>query len=177
MYMTEQNEWVERNVNGKVVYYARRVAYCPPHDYIHINFPTLVFCRFLLTLLLLLLFLVYTFYVHPHVPSSILCFLFSCAAVVVSWKNFPLDTPQMCMGFLTEHVENIINFISLRFSYHLLPTLLLPFSLLSRTKTSFRSTENERKLFHFLTFLEIKFCKVILFGWARVVGVNIFETK
>jgi hypothetical protein len=80
-------------------------------------------------------YFVYTFYVHPHVPSSILCFLFSCAPVLVSWKNFPLDIPQMCMGTLTEHVENIINFISLRLSFH----YAAPFTssiALSRTKTS-----------------------------------------
>jgi hypothetical protein len=41
--MTERNEWVERNVNGKTVYYMRRVdLLSAAWFYILINFPTLV---------------------------------------------------------------------------------------------------------------------------------------
>jgi hypothetical protein len=104
--------------------------------YVHINFPT----PCVLPISLDVVAVVVTFYVHPHV-HSVFSLLMRTALVLVSLKNFPLDIPQMCMGFtLTEHVENIINFISLRFSSHIVshfkPTLFSPFLPSSRTKTS-----------------------------------------
>lgn len=118
--MTKRNEWVERNVNGKVVLCAeggftvRRMIVCTH------NFPTLVFCRFLLTLLLLLLFFVYLFmstltYHHPFCVFSSLAH----RTCIGELEKLSSRYSSNMYGFtLTEHVENIINFISLRFSFH-----------------------------------------------------------
>lgn len=58
--------------------------------YVFINFPTLVLCRFCLTLLLLLLFLVYLLCPPSRTDGTILCFLFSCAPQLCwwVWKTF-----------------------------------------------------------------------------------------
>jgi hypothetical protein len=105
--------------------------------YVFINFPTLVLCRFRLTLLLLLLFLVYLLCPPSRSDGTILCFLFSCAPQLC-WCLGKLSSrySSNVYGFLTEHVENIINFISLRFSYHFAAHFSSPAFPLIRTKTS-----------------------------------------
>jgi hypothetical protein len=80
-------------------------------------------------------------------------------------------------GF-SEHVENIINFISLRISYQkfLLPILLppfFPFLLLSRTKNILSIPWNKRKTFPFSdNFVKWNFRKVISVWMSTKRGVE-----
>lgn len=161
--------------------------YCPPHAvYVHINFPTP--CSADSALLLLLLLFLYL-YVHPHVPS-ILFSLHAHVSVLVSWKNFPLDIFQHCMGFSlpsTEHVENIINFISYAFTllnsalaaHILLPAnfeLTLKYHLFdthrneSKIKEEQNKNKESRKSFFFSIFWHFpkaKFCNVVSVEWVE----------
>lgn len=153
-----RNEWVERNVNGKVVYYVPRVVftfYCPPHIVCTHKFSNPLFCRIRIIVVVIISYL----YVHPHVPSILFSLLMRTWLCWWLGKTFlSILFNSVWVSTLTEHVENIINFIS----YGLTPycSLLLPtfpshtkISLLRFTEKITGKTEN-REVFHFLTFSE-----------------------
>ena len=173
--MTERNEWVERNLNGKVVYYVLRVAFTVRRMILYTHKFSNPLCS--ADVVAFVVIISCTFYVHPHVPSSILYFL-SCAPLC--WwvgKTF-LSILLKCVWVftLTEHVENIINFISLRLVTH---TLHLPNFCLSLTKISpffDPPKKRETKTFSFSDVFQkwnFVFWKLILLGWMIfVLGVG-----
>lgn len=123
VYVWWWNEWVERSEEKckweSFVYSGGWFSLpfrCPPHVVCTHKFSNPLFCADSALLLLLILF---RYLLCP--PSRTIHSVFSVFGVLVTllalWnrKLSTLDTLQLCMGFelpSTEHVENIINFIS-----------------------------------------------------------------
>lgn len=176
MYTWWRNEWVERNVNGKVVYYVPRVvftfllsaAFCICTH----KFSNPLFCRFGIIVVVVIFV---PLYVHPHVPS-ILFSLHAHVLVLVRWKNFPLDIFQLCMGFSTLYWAcrkyNQFYFVrahstALGSCYPLSPLLLPARATLKYLFDTRRKREQESGNFSiFWHFPKMKFRNAAFYGWV-----------
>ena len=179
VYVWWWNEWVEaaakkRNVNGgkfvegglPFLLFPCLAFHCPPHIVCTHKFSNPLFCvpnRHYCCCCYYYYFV--TFYVHPHVPSI----LFFSALVFVLVTFLSIFLFQLCMGFCcsvlpsTEHVENIINFIS----YGLTPVLFrLPTFSIPPLKHRSRCLALRKLLFWHFPRIE-NFVKLILFQFSE----------